>query len=174
MDSLGGTITVVVVIILSASLMIIFPLMTTADRADDVTQQILDTEVAKLVEDVCTTGELTQEKLDKFVESINSTGYAYTTEMEVKILDENARKKVAQAQTTKIGENEYYSKYTAQLQDDLDANDGKMTLKEGDFFYLYVVNPNKTIAKELRPWSGSDDTYSAVASASGMVTVNGK
>ncbi len=176
MESLGGTITVIVVIVLSAGLMIVFPLMTTADRADDVTQQILDTEVSKLVDEVCTSGELTQERFDKFIESVNSTGYAYVPEMEVKVLDENPGKKTTQAKADKIGENQYYSKYQVQLEEELELNK-KITLKEGDFFYLYVVNPNPTLATELKNFfspSSGNDTYSAVASDSGMVTKTGK
>ena len=174
--NLGETITVIVVIGLSVTLMVVFPLMTTADRADDVVQQVFDTEVSKLAQDVINTGELTKERYERFVEAINSTGYACDVELEVKILDENARKKLAQSITDKIGENDYYSKYTGQLEDDLYDEDGKISLKEGDYFYAYITNPNQRFGQMLKNIfiPGNGDDTEQMASAGGMVTTDGK
>ena len=176
MESLGGTITVIIVIILSVSLMVVFPLMTTADRADDVTQQILDTETSELVNEMCTKGILTQARYDEFLQAINSTGYSYDVQIIVKVLDENAAKKTAQVTHDKIGENEYYDEYTTQNLEKLDSN-GEIRLSEGCFVYVYVINPNSTIASQLKKifFNSSDaDINSAVSSASGMVTTTAK
>ena len=49
-------------------------------------------------------------------------------------------------------------------------------MPEGSFVYAYVVNPNPGIGAQLRQalLPSGDDNYSAVASASGMVTKTGK
>ncbi len=173
---MGDTLIVVVVIGLTAVLMFVFPLMTMADRADDVSQLTVETATREFVDDVRTTGQLTQEKYDKFLETISSTGNAYSVEMEIKVLDENQRRKLAQAQTSKIGENVYYSIYTSQILDELDVKAIK-NLKEGDIFSASAENTNITLSQQLRNFLYSvmgDDTYTVTAVHAGVVSATGK
>ena len=171
---MGETIVTVIAIGLAAVLMFVFPLMTMADRADDVSQLTIQTETSNFVTDVRTTGKLTMDKYSKFIENISSTGNTYDVEMEIKTLDENPSKKTSQAQSTKIGENVYTSIYTSQIMEQLES--GTIYLKEGDIFSVSVKNTNITLSQQLKNFAykvTGNDTYSQAAQDSGMVTANG-
>ena len=171
---MGDTLITVVAIALAAVLMFVFPLMTMSDRTDDVSQLTVETATTEYVDDVRTTGKLTMDKYSKFVENISSTGNAYDVEMEVQVLDENPGKKTTQAESTKIGENVYYSMYTSQILDSLDK--GTLMLKEGDIFSTSVKNTNTTLSQQLKNFFYSvsgNDTYTIAAEHAGIVTANG-
>lgn len=172
---MGDSLITVVAIALAAVLMFVFPLMTMSDRTDDVSQLTVDTATTEFVDDVRTTGKLTIDKYGKFVENISSTGNSYDVEMELKVLDENPGKKTTQAQSTKIGENVYYSWYTSQIMDNI--QDGSvMSLKEGDIFSTSVKNTNTTMAQQLKNFFYTvtgNDTYTIAAEHAGIVTANG-
>lgn len=171
---MGDTLITIVAIALAAVLMFVFPLMTMSDRTDDISQLTLETATTEFVDDVRTTGKLTMDKYSKFVENISSTGNAYDVEMEVKVLDENPGKKTTQAQSTKIGENVYYSTYTSQILDTLES--GTLALKEGDIFSASVKNTNTTLSQQLKNFFYSvtgNDTYTIAAEHAGIVTANG-
>lgn len=172
---MGDSLITVVARALAAVLMFVFPLMTMSDRTDDVSQLTVDTATTEFVDDVRTTGKLTIDKYGKFVENISSTGNSYEVEMELKVLDENPGKKTTQAQSTKIGENVYYSWYTSQIMDAIE--DGSvMSLKEGDIFSTSVKNTNTTMSQQLKNFFYTvtgNDTYTIAAEHAGIVTANG-
>lgn len=173
---MGDTLITIVAIALAAVLMFVFPLMTMSDRTDDVSQLSVETATTEFVDDVRTTGRLTLDKYEKFVETISATGNVYDVEMEVKVLDENPGKKTTQAASDKIGENVYYSTYTSQILEKL--NKGTFSLKEGDIFSASVKNTNQTISQQLKNFfytvSGNDTSYTIAAEHAGIVTANGK
>ena len=178
---MGDTLITIVAIALAAVLMFVFPLMTMSDRTDDVSQLSVETATTEFVDDVRTTGRLTLDKYEKFVETISATGNVYDVEMEVKVLDENPGKKTTQAASDKIGENVYYSKYTSQILDEItDEATGKsktLALKEGDIFSASVKNTNQTISQQLKNFFytvSGNDTYTIAAEHAGIVTANGK
>ena len=176
---MGDTLITVVAIALAAVLMFVFPLMTMADRTDDVAQLSVKTATTEFVDDVRTTGKLTMDKYNKFLESISATGNAYDIEMMAKILDENPGKKTAQTQSTKIGENVYYSMYTSQILDTINPSSGKtqtLSLKEGDMFSVNVKNKSTTLSQQLKNFMykvSGNDTYTIAAEHAGIVTANG-
>ena len=123
---------------------------------------------------------------DAYMQKLAATGNSYDVEIERKVLDENPTKKVTWAESTKIGENVYYSEYTTQILDRLgiksysDSNttsDNKtILLKEGDIVTVSVTNADSTAAQTLESsFIGFSNAGEHVikASASGMVTVNG-
>ena len=177
---MGDTLITIIAIALAAVLMFVFPLMTMSDRTDDVSQLTVETATTEFVDDVRTTGRLSMDKYEKFVQSISSTGNAYDVELEVKVLDENPGKKATQVETTKIGENVYYSMYTSQIMDTIAPGDGTQTkilaLKEGDIFSASVKNTNVTLSQQLKNFFYSvtgNDTYTIAAEHAGIVTANG-
>ena len=103
-DSLGT----IVAIAIAAILMFVFPVMTMADRTDDVSQLTVQTETTEFVDEIRTTGKITPQRYEQFVEAINSTGNLYDIEIEIKVLDDNPGKKSVQVQRDKLGENYYY------------------------------------------------------------------
>ena len=179
MGERGETLIIVIVIVLGAIILFVFPLMTMADRNDDITQSVVETAVSEYVNDVRTTGILTMDKYDKLVEELSATGNVYNIEMELRVLDENPGKKTTQTEPTKIGENVYYIMYTSQILDMINPSSGvtqAVALKEGDFFYTKATIDSTTIADELKSFlyavSGSD-VYSIATEDGGIVTVNG-
>ena len=164
-------------IFLAAILMFMFPLMTLADRNDDVTQLAVQVAITEKVDEIRRTGKLTEDEYNSFVSSLATTGNAYDVEIKFQILDENPAKKTSQSDgVTVIGENVYYSVYTTQIVEKIEK-EGKYLLKEGDIVSITVKNRGKTLAQTLRniyyKVSGNN-TYTIYASSSGTVTVNGK
>ena len=176
---MGDTLITIIAIALAAVLMFVFPLMTMSDRTDDISQLAVETATTEFVDDVRTTGKLTLDKYSKFVEQISATGNAYDVEMEVQVLDENPGKKTTQANSTKIGENVYYTTYTSQILDMITGPSGQsktLALKEGDIFSVNVKNTNSTLSQQLKNFFyavSGNDTYTIAAQHSGMVSANG-
>lgn len=165
----------IIAIFLAAILMFVFPLMSMSDRTDDISQLLIETATTEFVDNVRSTGKLTLDDYDKYVQEISSTGNTYDVEMTAQILDENPGIKTTQAEITKIGENVYYNLYTTQIEDRLKSN-STLKLKEGDIFSVSVKNTNTTISQSLKNFFykiAGNDTYQVAAQHAGMVTVNG-
>lgn len=174
---MSDTLITIVAILLAAILMFIFPMMSVAERSDDVSQLSVQTAVNEFVDNSRTTGKITIENYSKLVNKLNATGNAYEIEMEVKLLDENVGKKTAWTQSQVIGENTYYSVYSSQIMDELGEDGiGTYKMKEGDIFSVKVKNSGRTLAQMIRgvfySISGSD-TYQIAAQHAGAVTTNG-
>lgn len=175
---MGDSLVTIIAIGLAAVLMFVFPLMAVSERTDDVSQLSVKTATTEFVDNVRTTGKLTLDNYDKFIQSITSTGNSFDVEMVAQILDENPGVKTTQAETTKIGENVYYNLYTSQLEERLNnkTTGNKLVLKEGDRFSVTIKNTNTTIAQNLRNFFyriSGNDTYQIAAQHAGIVTVNG-
>lgn len=173
---MSDTLITVIAIGLAAVLMFVFPLMTISDRTDDIAQLSVETATTEFVDKIRTTGKITQDNYDKFVETITSTGNTYDVEMEVQVKDANLSKKTSQANKSKIGEDVYYSVYTSQIETEMEDN-GAYYCKEGDMVSVSVKNTNQTIAQQLKNFFYTvtgNDSYTIAASHGGAVTVNGK
>lgn len=175
---MGDTLITVVAIFLAAILMFVFPLMSISDRNDDISALAVQTATVEFVDNVRTTGKITQDNYDAFLQTIAATGNSYDVELEVKILDENPGKKTTQTTQDKIGENIYYSEYTSQIEEKIQASSNKtMKLKEGDMIFASVKNTNTTIAQMLKNFFYSisgNDSYKIAAQHNGVVMTNGK
>ena len=176
---MGDSLITIIAIFLAAILMFVFPLMAVSERTDDISQLAVETSTTEFVDNIRNTGKLTLDNYSKYIEEITATGNSYDVEMEIQILDENPGVKTTQAETTKIGENVYYTLYTTQIEEKL-AGDGNsknaLTLKEGDRFSVTVENTNTTIAQTLRNFLykiAGNNTYQIAAQYAGIVTVNG-
>ena len=173
---MSDTLITVIAIALAAVLMFVFTLMTMSDRTDDVSQLAVETTTTDFVDEVRTTGKITPDKYNKFIENIGSTGNTYNEEMQKQVIDENPGKKTLTLQSDKIGENAYYSVYTSQIEEVLN-NNKNYNLKEGDMFSVSVKNTNQTLAQQLKNFFYTvvgNDTYTIAASHGGMVTATGK
>lgn len=172
---MGDSFITIIAIFLAAILMFVFPLMSMAERTDDVSQLSVQTATTEFVDNVRTTGKLTTDSYDKYLRTLTSTANSYEVSIELQILDENPGVKTTQAESTKIGENLYYVLYTSQVEEKLN-NSGKITLKEGDRISVSVKNTNQTISQILKNFFYSlsgNDTYQIFAQHAGIVTVNG-
>ena len=175
---MSDTVVTIIAIFLAAILMFIFPLLSVAERSDDVSQLAVQTATTEFVDNSRAVGAITMDNYTKLVNTIDSTGNTYEVEMEAKVLDENVGKKSAWTQGTVIGENVYYSVYTAQILEEIQANGGRgvYNMKEGDILSVSVKNTNKTLSQTIRgvfySMSGGD-VYSIAAQHSGVVTATG-
>ena len=169
---MSDTLITVVAIVLAAGLIFVVPLMTMADRFDTTSQAEVEAIVSNFVDEIRSTGKITQEKYDKFIERLTSLGYTFDVSMEARILDENPGKKTSQTAKDKIGENVYYSEYTSQIKQYLEENNGIMNLKTGDMVLVTVKNTNLTLAQQMKQFMYKivgNDNASVIASKAGMV-----
>lgn len=172
---MGDSLITIIAIFLAAILMFVFPLMSLSERTDDISQLAVQTATNEFVDKIRTTGKITLTDYENYLQTISTTGNSYEVEMKVQQLDENPGVKVTQAEMTKIGENVYYTKYTSQVEDELNKA-GRMKLKEGDMVSVTVKNTNQTIAQLLRNFFyqvTGDSSQQIAASHGGVVTVNG-
>lgn len=173
---MGDTVMIIIAILTGVVLMFVFPLMTMADRTDDVTQLAVETATTEFVDTVRSTGKITRENYDKYIGEIESTGYTYDVELVVQVLDENPGKKATQVQSTKYGENEYSNEYTSQIEQVLNTK-GYYLLKEGDIFSTSAKNTNLTLSQQLMNFLykvTGNDTYTVSAQHGGIVSTTGK
>ena len=174
---MSDTLVTVIAILLAAILMFIFPLLAVSEQSDSISQLAVQTATTEFVDNCRAIGKITMDNYSKLVTTVNSTGNTYDIELELKVLDENIGKKSAWTQGTVIGENVYYSIYTSQIVDRLQADEGVYNMKEGDILSATVKNTNKTLSQTIRgifySISGSD-TYTIAAHHAGIVTANGK
>lgn len=174
---MSDTVVTVVAIFLAAILMFIFPLMATSTNTDDIAKQAVDSATTDFVDSIRSTGKITQDNYDDFIQMISSTGNSFDVEMEVQVLDNNPGKKVAEAQETKVGENYYYNKYTSQILEEVNSDNGAMYLKQGDIVSVSVKNSNRTISTILKDFIyrvTGNNSATVTAQHSGIVNVNGK
>lgn len=161
---------------LAAILMFVVPLMAVSERNDDITQLAVQTTTSEFVEDVASTGVISQSDYDAYIQKLAATGNTYDIEMEVRKLDENFGKKTVAGSGDLIGENSYYSVFTSSIENDMEA-DGKYELSKGDIVTVSAKNTNLTIAQLLRNFfykvSGNDN-YQVAASYTSVVINNGK
>lgn len=171
-------------IIIAAIIMFVVPLMLIADRADDISQLVVQTATSEFVNDVIKSGKITNEKYEKFASQLASSGNVYEIDMEVKILDENTSKIATDNNNSKVGNNTYYSIFTSQIEDIIgrsDSNtennsDGKIILKQGDAISVTVRNSSKTLSQSLKSFYYTpigSDIQIITATASGTVAING-
>lgn len=160
---------------IAAVLMFIFPLITMSDRTDDISQLTVEIATTEFVDDIRQSGKITTDRYGQFIQNIGSTGNTYNVQMEVKILDENPSRTVAEKQS-KTSENVYYSVYNSQIEEIL-KQDKDYYLKEGDIVTVSVKNTNQTISQQLKNFFYKvvgQDTYTIASSHGGMVAATGR
>lgn len=173
---MDDTLTSIIGLAVAVILMFIFPLVTMSDRTDDVSQLTVDIATTEFVDDIRESGKITPDRYSKYIESIGSTGNTYNIELEVKILDENPKRKVIELpQTMETTDNVYYSVYNSQIENVLN-NGNDYYLKEGDIVKVSAKNTNQTIAQQLKNFFYTvvgRDTYVIGSSHGGLVTATG-
>ena len=142
---MSDTLITVVAILLGAILMFVFPLMSVAERSDDMSSLSVQTAVTEFVDNSRAVGKITMANYQELVSTLNATGNTYDIEIEVKVLDENVGKKSAWTTGTVIGENIYYSVYTSQIMEVLTDENGTSSynMAEGDIISVSLKNTNK-------------------------------
>lgn len=81
---MGDSFVTIIAIFLAAILMFVFPLMSISERTDDVSQLSVQTATTEFVDKVRTTGKLTLDDYDKYVQTIHYQSAIYTTMTDLK------------------------------------------------------------------------------------------
>lgn len=175
---MGDSLITVIAIMLASVLMFVFPMMSIAERNDDVSLSTVQAAVVEFVDNTRATGKLTMKNYDSLMQKINATGNTYDIDMELQLRDVNPGKKGLSVEVNKIGENLYYSKYKSQIMAELSATEsnGEIILKEGDFISVKATNTNTTISQMLKNFFynlSDNNTYNIAAQHSGVVMVDG-
>ena len=163
-------------IAIAAILMFIFPLITMADRTDDVSQLTVEIATTEFVDEIRTTGKITPNAYNQFLINIGSTGNMYNVEMEVRVLDENPKRKTIQSNSVGTEENVYFSVYNSQIEKVLGEN-RPYYLKEGDIVTVSAKNSNQTMAQQLKNFFYKvigKDVYTIASTHNGMVVATGR
>ena len=146
----NDTLVTIIAIGISATLLFVFPLMTIADRNDDVAQQSYQKATVEFVDKVCNVGSVDEATLTEYQEKLNATGHPADVKMEIKVLDDNVGKKTTWTSSSVVGENVYYSVYTEPIEEQVYGAAGKYPLKAGDIFSATATNKDMTIGQALR------------------------
>ncbi len=120
----------IIAIFLAAILMFIFPLMSVAERNDDIAQQAVQTATTEFTVKVATKGKITSDDYQEYLSKIATTGNTYEVEIEVQKLDENIGKKAATTNKDLIGENSRYSVFTTDIEDQLAKPNRSLSTKQ--------------------------------------------
>lgn len=172
---MGDSLITIITIVLAAILLFIFPVITLADRTDDISQITVQTATVDFVNKALQTGKITADDYDDYIQTITTTGNTYTIDMELKRIDENPSKKSANVNQQIIGEHVYYSIYTSQILDELE--NGVLYLKKGDSFSVGAVNDNQTLAEAFKNFFykvTGNSAYTITAKHNGAVMVDGQ
>ena len=162
-------------IIVAAILMFLVPLVTIADRNDDIAQLTVQTITAEFVNNVIRIGKLTAEDYNTFHTRLASSGNSYDVEVEIKVLDENPLKTQVDANSREKGQNKYFSIYTNQIENEFARND-EILLKEGDIISVAVKNDSKTLSQTLKSLYytiSGEDLHIISSTSTGTVSVSG-
>lgn len=165
---MGETLTTIVVIVVAAGLLFIFPMSAISEMNDKEVLALVQSYTTEFKNEVCTSRILTQEKIDEFSQKLNATGNSYEIEIELHISDTNPGKKTEDQRT---GDVVYYVLYNSQVEKSLE-NGGIINLKEGDYIVVYVKNTNTTISQmfiALFYGASGNQSYSIFCKDSGPV-----
>ena len=161
-------------IFIAAILMFVIPLILISERADDISQLVVQTATAEFVDDIIKSGEITEDKYISFMSSLMTSGNTYDIDIELKILDENTAKLYLDDNSQR-DTNNYYSIFTSQIEEKL-GNQGKIILKQGDSISVTAKNSSLTLSQSLKAfYNGTKNTNIQIiaGTASGIVSING-
>lgn len=165
-------------------IMFIVPLTLIADRSDDIAQLLIQTATTEFVDDIIRSGQITRDRYEDFISSLQVSGNMYEIDIEVKYLDENTSKAVTDNDYNKIGNNSYYSIYTSQIEEKIGLSDsitennrmGRLILKQGDGILVTVKNDSQTLSQTLKSFYNKikgEDIHILSATASGTIAIDG-
>lgn len=136
-------------IVLICGLVFVVPMVSMAEKSDNMAEDIVKAAVIETVDTACAKGGLTKDNYEKLYSTIASTGNVYDVEVTVMVLDENPGKKTSQSEYTKIGENQYYKEYTSTVESEIEIN-GVYKLKEGNNISISAKNTNISLFQSIK------------------------
>ena len=176
------TFTTIIGMFIAIIIMFIVPLITIADRSDDISQLIVQTATTNFEDEIIKTEKITRAQYENFKSELTSSMNTYEIDIELKILDPNASKSITDKDFS-IGKNAYYSIFSSQIEEILQESDnvegivtGKIVLKEGDVISVTVKNDSSTLSQSLRGIYykvKGEEIHIIAGTASGTIAING-
>ena len=181
--AVDSTLMTIIGLFLVATLMFIVPMMSIAEKNDDIAQAKAQTAVTNFTDTVSNVGSIKPSDYEELVQQLDSTGNTFEITIEVQHLDENPGKKSTSTSGDLIGENVRYSTFTTEILDYMYPTEEAISemsrnypLKKGDNIIVTVRSTNKTLAQQLRTFVfkvTGQGTYELSASSSSMIVNNG-
>jgi len=181
--AIDSAVMTIIGLFLVATLMFIVPMMSIAEKNDDIAQAKAQTAVTNFTDTVSNVGSIKPSDYEELVQQLDSTGNTFEITIEVQHLDENPGKKSTSTSGDLIGENVRYSTFTTEILDYMYPTEEATSemsrnypLKKGDNIIVTVRSTNKTLAQQLRTFVfkvTGQGTYELSASSSSMIVNNG-
>lgn len=173
---MSDTLITIVAILVAAVLMFGFPLMSIADRNDDIAQTAVAAGVSDFVNTVRNEGKITAENYSALRTKLDATGNAYDINIEVKTKSSTIGKKTSWLSSSTVGSSVYYTVATSQILEKVEGVEGAYPLKEGDIITVSAKNKNSTIAQVIKNafYSVTGQGTQIVARSTGVIQSTGK
>ncbi len=162
----------IIVIIVAAILLFVFPLLATAENKNEVDFAYVQSAATEFVNTSATRGIITLEALDTLKQKLTTTGNTYDVNLEVSRKTDDVGKKTGWSTGTNIGEGAFFTLQGTQIYEQLDST-GQFKLNIGDTLTVKVENSSKTMASTLKSaiLGISESSKSEIAAtASALVT----
>lgn len=171
---MSDSLVTIVAILVAAILMFTFPLMSIADRNDDIAQTAVAAAVSEFVNTVRSEGKITEDSYNAFRQKLDATSNSYDVEMEVKVKSSTIGKKTSWTSSETVGTSVYYSEYSAQIENALKSSK-VYRMKEGDIFSVTAKNRNDTFSQIIKNafYSATGKGTQIVAQSSGVIQSTG-
>lgn len=162
----------IIVIVVAAILLFVFPMLATAENKNEVDLAYVQSSVTEFVNTNATKGVITLESLDSLKQKLATTGNTYDVNLEVSRKTDDVGKKSGWSTGTNIGEGAFYTLQGTQINEQLEST-GQFKLNVGDTLSAKVENSSKTMASTLKSaiLGISESSKSEIAAtASSLVT----
>ncbi len=169
---MSDTFITIMAIMLVVVLMFVIPFMATANQNDRITQSSVQTILDNFTNTVSREGKITESTYRDLVDELEATGNTYSVALEVRRMSDNPGAKGDKKDV--IGENIYYSEYTADVVRSLSdpSNGYTYELNKGDKVITSVKNTNITTGTQLKNFFYSlmgKDTIAIEASSTALI-----
>lgn len=162
----------IIVIIIAAILLFVFPLLATAENKNEVDLAYVQSAANEFVNANATRGVITLESVDTLKQKLGTTGNTYNVNLEVSRKTDDVGKKSSWTTGTNLGEGAFFTLQGTQINEQLEST-GQFKLNTGDTLTVKVENSSKTMASSLKSAIlGVTESSKAeiAASASALVT----
>ena len=137
---------ILVALVLSVVIMFGVPLYITAQKHDNSVELSAQSVTDELVSKVAVQGKLTQQDVDNFQLTLDSSGYHWDFDITIQKLDENSAKKtVSSSKDGKV----YIVMYDTQVKDALNSGSGEILLNPGDQITIEATLATTTYSDEI-------------------------
>lgn len=162
----------IIVIIIAAILLFVFPLMATAENKNEVDLDYVQSSTTNFVNASASKGMITLETLDTLKQKLSTTGNTYDVNIEISRKTDDVGKKNSWTTGANLGEGAFFTLQSTQIVEQLE-DAGQFKLNIGDTLTVKVENSSRTMASTLKSAIlGVTESSKAeiTASASALVT----